>query len=372
MADSDFAPNPPRHWRPHHLGAARTSARVVLAVKNFAAIPGVCHIGLGVTASNTMRVLRRAGYYCEVVAAQTTPELRAKVQTLQDDAARTGKVPVSHVVVSAPSWVQPDHFKTLALEHPDVEWVQLNHSGCAYLSIDKYGIRNIRAVADLSLELHNVRVAGNNPRFCRWTERAVGPCLQLPNLYDPETFREPVPPRVRPQPGGVLRVGCFGASRPWKNQLTAAESAVELARTIGVEVHLFVNSKRPDGGERMVESRAELFAGQRDCKLVEVPWEPWATFRRTLSTMHLLYQPSYDETFNVVTADGIAEGVPSVVTSAIEWAPRDWWAEPEDPGDLTKVALHLLHDPFAVEDGRRALRGYTAGGLEMWKDYLGR
>ena len=371
-APTDFAPNPPRAWRPHQCGPTRASARVVLAVKNFASTPGVCHIGLGVTAANTMRVLRRAGYYCEVLAAQTAPELRAKIAALQDDARRTGKIPVSHVIVSAPSWVQPGDFKALALDHADVEWVQLNHSGCAYLSIDKFGVRNIRAVAELALELHNVRVAGNNPRFVRWMDRAVAPCLHLPNLYDPETFREPLPPRQRPLPGSVLRVGCFGASRPWKNQLTAAESAVELARTLGVEVHLYVNSKRPDGGERMIEARGELFHRQRDCKLVEVPWEAWATFRRTISTMHLLYQPSFDETFNVVTADGIAEGVPSVTTSAIEWTPRDWWADPCDPGSLTKVALHLLHDPYAVADARAALKAYTAAGLELWREYLGR
>jgi hypothetical protein len=248
--------------------------------------------------------------------------------------------------------------------------VQLNHSGCAYLSIDKFGVRNIREVAALQQETHNVRVAGNNPRFTQWVESAIGSCLLLPNLYDTESFVKPFP--ARKTWGNVLRVGCFGAARPWKNQLTAALSAVQLARTLGVQVELHVNSKRPDGGERMIESRLELFDGMRDCRLIDVPWERWADFRRTISTMHLLYQPSFDETFNVVTADGIAEGVASVTTSAIEWSPRSWWADPCDPNDLTKVALQLLHDPHAVEDGRRALTDFTSAGLERWKDYLGR
>ena len=40
----------------------------------------------------------------------------------------------------------------------------------------------------------------------------------------------------------------------------------------------------------------------------------WPRFRDIVRTMDLLFSPSFDETFCVVCADGIAEGVPSVVT----------------------------------------------------------
>lgn len=317
-----------------------------------------------------MKMLRKAGYYCECLAAQTTSELQSGLEKLVADTHKEQKTPVSHVIISAPSWVQPDDFKRLALDYPDIEFVQLNHSGVAYLSIDKFGIRNIRDVSSLETEVHNVRVAGNNPRFVNWMERAVGPCLHLPNLYDIDSFVNPYPnPKVF---GNTLRVGCFGASRPWKNQLTAALAAVQLAKTLGVHVELYVNSKRPDGGERMIESRSELFQGMKDVRLVDVPWERWSTFRKTIGTMHLLFQPSFDETFNVVTADGIAEGVASVVAPGIEWAPPDWQAEPSDPNDLVKTAVHLLHDPHAVEDGRRALTNYVKHGLDRWSHYLGK
>lgn len=360
----------PYNSRPHLIEPTKKSARVILAVKNFAAVKGCSHIGLGVTASNTLKVLRRAGYYCEVVAAQSADELRRKIVAEQELTRRDEKIQISHVIVSAPSWVQPDQFKDFALDYPDIEWVQLNHSGVAYLSIDKYGIKNIREVSALEQEIHNVKVAGNNPRFVQWMRAAIGPCLHLPNLYDTESFIKPY--TAKKVYGSVLKVGCFGASRPWKNQLTAALSVVQLAKTLGVEVELHVNSKRPDGGERMIESRAELFAGMRDCRLVDVPWERWSDFRKTISTMHLLYQPSFDETYNVVTADGIAEGVATVGSDSIQWLPKDWCADPHDPHDLTKTAVHLLHDPNAIEDGRRALIDYTNLGLEMWKSYLGR
>lgn len=358
------------HFRPHHIDKACHSARVLLCIKNFAAIKNVCHIGLGITAVNTMKVLRKQGYYVEVVTAQTTPELREKLEVIIEDTLKHGKLPVSHAIISAPSWVQPIDFKMLALDYPDIDWVQLNHSGCAYLSIDKYGIKNIREVSGLSQEHHNIKVAGNNPRFVQWMNRTIGPCLHIPNLYDTDSFVKPYV--MKKDWGDTLRVGSFGASRPWKNQLTSAESAVQLAKTLGCKLEFFVNSKRPDGGERMVESRLELFDGMRDCKIIDVPWEKWPDFRKTVGTMHLMYSASFDETYCVVVADGIAEGVASVVSPGIEWCPPSWQAEPCDPNDLTKTALHLLHDPHAVEDGRDHLIKYTNNGIELWKNYLGR
>lgn len=192
-------------------------------------------------------------------------------------------------------------------------------------------------------------------------------CLLLPNLYDTETFINPIPPRKL---GGTLRIGSFGAGRPWKNQLVAAESAVQLARSLGVKLELWVNSKRPDGGERMIESRMELFDDLPGCKLIDVPWARWPRFRDITATMHLLFQPSFDETFNVVTADGIAEGVPSVTDSSIEWTPKSWWCQPEDPSSLVNVAQHLLSDHNAVYPARVQLQQYVNLGIGRWLDYL--
>lgn len=144
-----------------------------------------------------------------------------------------------------------------------------------------------------------------------------------------------------------------------------------LARALGMNLELYVNSKRPDGGERMIESRAELFAGLPHAKLVDVPWASWPNFRDITGNMHLLIQPSFDETFNVCTADGIAEGVPSVTTSALEWTPKSWWAEPEDPHDIAQVGMGLLHHAQnSVDQGRMALTKYVAQGLHRWTDFL--
>ncbi len=361
--------------RPHDVDPSIQSARVILAIKNFSKVPGVCHIGLGVTAANTQKVLRSVGAQAEVWSinaqklnsGQTIREaaLLWKQLAKHENDAR----PITHVIVSSPAWIQPQDFHNLAMRWPDTTFIQLSHSGAAYLSIDKYGIRNIRDVAALSEQFHNVKVAANNERVCRELNSLCGvDTLYLPNLYDTSSYVNPAPPH---RLGNVLRVGSFGASRPWKNQLNAAAAAVMLAKNLGCSLELYVNSKRPDGGERMIESRQEMFDGMPHAKLVDVPWASWPRFRDISATMHLLIQPSFDETFNVVTADGIAEGVPSVTTSAIEWTPRNWWALPEDPSDIMNVGIGLLHGSAqAVHEGRVALEKYVTLGLHRWVQYL--
>lgn len=349
---------------PHSINPQKHTARIILAVKNFASIPGVCHIGLGVTATNTMKVLRDNGWFCEAWAIQKTSELHDKLII----ASKDGLQPVSHVIVSAP-WIPANRFKQFCLEFPNIEFILLNHSGCAFLSIDKFGIQTNRECIDLELHVHNFKVAGNNIRFVNWIKNAFGvPCLCLPNLYDITSFINPYP---RKEINNILRLGSFGAGRPWKNQLCAAEAAVEIGRCLGVDIELYVNSKRPDGGERMIESRKELFNNLRGCKLIEVPWEMWSKFRVTVGHMHLMLQPSFSETFNVVTADGIAVGVASVTSSAIEWSPQNWWPHNlDDPHDITKTALYLLGDKNAVDEGRAALTKYVENGIIQWEKYL--
>ncbi len=87
--------------------------------------------------------------------------------------------------------------------------------------------------------------------------------------------------------------------------------------------------------------------------------------------MHVLLQPSFTESFNVVTADGIAAGVPTVTSEAIDWVPSMWQANADNAGEVARVAEYLLRSPHAIEDGRAALASYAAAGLRAWTKYLG-
>ncbi len=114
----------------------------------------------------------------------------------------------------------------------------------------------------------------------------------------------------------------------------------------------------------------QMMNGLAHVKLVENGWQPWPQFRQTVRHMHLLLQPSYTESFNVVTADGVAEGVPSVVSAAIDWAPRSWIAPVDDANAMARVGRRLLESRWAVRQGRAALKEHNRRALCPWEEFL--
>jgi len=361
----DFAHEDHSSRRPHHVAPNLATVRVVFVIHRYKTPMNGSDSGLGVTINSTARVLRRNGVHAESWDVLTIEDLFSRLERDHWQSERR----ITHVVVNTPNFVPPEKFGELAQRWHDIEFVQLNHTGLAYLCIDRNGPKDIRAVLDLQRSTHNIKVAGNNPRF-EWFDLAYGvKPLLLPNLYDCDTFVAMTPARRDTDP---LRIGCFGENRPWKNQGIAAMAGISIARRLNVQLEFYVNADRWEQTWPYSRARAELYDNLPGCKLTTIPWLPWAQFRRLIGTMDLCVHPSWDETFCCVVADGIAEGVPSVVTGAMEWAPRTWRStEPFDPANVAAVGLQLLHDRAnAVHDGRRALQTYVKEGIRLWIDYL--
>lgn len=366
MRTPDFTHEDVVARRPHHVAPSVASAHIILVSELMGQPkPAGSAAGLDVTVNNTAKVLRRAGVQVDIWTVRDAGEL---IQKLEVADWRTR--PITHVIVNNPRFIPPDKFAEMAGKRGDVEFVQLNHSGLAYLSIDDWGVFNIKAVLDLETALHNVRVAVNNPRNQRWLNGNFGVnALLLPNLYDTESFRNPIPSRSNHDP---LRVGSFGAGRPWKNPEIAVEAAMTMARRLGVNLELYVNSGHWDTGGKQAAARDQLLLDVPWAKVIQIGWQVWPKFRRTVAAMDILLSPSFDETFCVVCADGIAEGVPSVVTGAMEWTPQTWWAQqPWDQESVAFVGMALLHDtPGAIHAGRQALTEYVESGTRKWVEYL--
>lgn len=370
MRQPDFSNEQAVSRRPHTVAPSLASVRLVLVYPVWAPILPGSDAGLSNIIRNTMNVLRRAGVHCEAWQVKNDQDLLAKME----EQKWTSDRPITHVVINPPlGYDHPKIFQDLAHRWPDVEFVQLNHSGMAYISINPNAFEVIHDLLNLEMSSHNVLIAGNNPRYTSWLEETFGkPALLLPNLYDTTTYLNPVTSRCHPDP---IRIGSFGEARPWKNQLIAAESALTLARRLGVRVELYVIQERwPNTPSwEQAQARVQLYSNQPNARLVTIPWEVWPKFRKTVGSMDIMLSPSFDETFCCIVADGIAEGVPSVVTGAIEWAPRDWWAEPWEWSDIVSRATSLLQNRIgAVQAGRKALDAYVKSGVQHWIEYLTR
>lgn len=335
-----------------------TDGRVVLAYKNFAANKNISHIGLGVAAMNTAKTVRDNNIAAEVWPISNADGLRSRLDRS-----------ISHVVVSAP-WIPTVEWQRITTEFPGIRFAVNCHSNVGFLQADTNGVKLVREAMEVERATWNFHVAGNSVKFCRWVRDAYQvPCTYLPNLYHVAPGHQPVRPLYQ---GGTLRIGAFGATRPLKNFMSAAAAAVEIAARMHTSLELWVSSGRAEGGYGILEALRAMVNGLPYVKLVEAGWQSWPKFRDIVRHMHLLMQPSYTESFNMVTADGIAEGVPSVVSDAIDWAPDHWKACADDVSEIARAGRSLLSDPYAAGDGMRALLAHNAAGLRSWIDFLSR
>lgn len=334
--------------------------RVVLVYKNMPVAHHVSHIGLGVSSLNTAKVLRGQGVMCDV-----WPIMNAK--GLAERIAATVPRP-THVIIGAPWLPTLDLQAYLVFRFPEIQFAVVCHSNVGFMQADPQAIKNFREDLDLEQGALNFTAGGNSNRFCEWITSAFSrPCTFLPNLY----FMETDEPKHHPEwCGGTIRIGSFGAVRQLKNHITSAAAALTIADSLHAHVEFHFSLGRIEGGNVVVGAIRNMLLGLPNITLVEDEWYQWPAFRRLVRSMHLLMQPSHSESFNLVTADGASECVPSVVSDAIDWAPRDWKAEIDDTLSVASTGLQLLRNPRAGAEGFKALLDYNKAGVRAWRRWL--
>lgn len=353
--------------RPHAVASSGLgSVKVINAIRK-TKTPTGSHLGLMVTIGGTVRVLRQAGIDAYAWEVESADELWSRLEQ-----EHYGERKPTHVIINTPQLVGPWKTREMARKWPNTEFATLSHTAVVCQHIDGDGTGKNRQIALDSEVLDNVKLAYNNERSVRAVRGAYRrPALYLPNLYDVTTFADPVRARRDHDP---LRIGAFGIPRHGKNPIAAAYAALELAERLGVAMQYFVNDDPWGKTYRDIwHTRAQLFRGTRHV-IIPVGWLPWPEFRLKIAQMDICLNPSWDESFNVTVADGIAVGVPSVVTRAMEWTPPAWQVtDPHDTTQIVTTSMALLHDPLgAVHDGRDALKRYVRDGVATWIGYLTR
>jgi hypothetical protein len=333
--------------------------RVALIFKDFAAWLRSSCVGLHVAGYATAEVLREHGI--EVVVFPVRNNIDAVIAI--DNYNETHDMPLTHVIISAP-WLSVWDATMLVENYPGTQFVILSHSNVGFLQADPWGVELLRQYQYIAATHPNLKVGGNSERFARWMKRAYGgEVVLLPNLYPMAGCLQ-----AKRWNGERLKVGAFGAVRPFKNFMTAAGAALVLQQSYNVPVEFHMSS----GGESepTVAAIEQMFADVDGITLVRHPWAYWDDFVELVGKMDLLIQVSYTESFNMITADGIAMGVPSVVSPAITWAPDCWKADPDDAVAVAEIGKRLLDYRLLANAGREALLKHNKKSLDCWIDYL--
>jgi hypothetical protein len=167
----------------------------------------------------------------------------------------------------------------------------------------------------------------------------------------------------------TIKIGAFGAIRPEKNFMTAAAAAVAIHSLLDIPIELHMSTGGEGCNSTTLPAIVQMTEGIPGIKLIRHDWETWDKFIQLVSTMDLMIQVSYTESFNMITADGISVGVPSVVSPVIYWAPDSWKADPDNAVNVAKVGIRLLtSDQHHL--GLHALNSHNKYAFKDWKKWL--
>lgn len=319
-----------------------------------------CHQGLGITADSTALSLREQRLDATAYPVSNGEYVWSQLAGPWSDA--------THVVLEAP-FVDAPFLGKLFAAFPNKRFTLVYHSNLGFLAQDGFAGASLPLYMALESQSKNFCVAANSQKLAEAMQAATGlPFTWLPNLYHlpAQTRREREPWRA----GHVLNVGLFGASRVLKNWLTATVATMIMARTLGAPVRFHVSTGRDEGAAQSRQNLQAILGLNPAVTLVSVPWLSHDDFLRYLYGLDMLLQPSFTETFNNVTADGCACGVPSVVSPAVGWAPADWIAEPDSAVSIAKVGCALMRNRNAGLEGWKALDAHNQDARLAWTQWL--
>lgn len=282
----------------------------------------------------------------------------------------------SHVIIEA-LWVVPQKFAVLQKLHPMVTWIIRLHSEMPFMAGEGMAMDWLGDYSRFS----NILIGINAPRMLgeirlylghlnNWsqaeTKRRV---IYMPNFYPQEHVTKSVD-----RDKSVIDVGCFGAVRLLKNHVVQAFAAIQFAENNNKRLRFHINAGRIEmQGQPVLNNLKGMFQQIHGLghELVNHTWVPRQEFLKICADMDVGMQASLSETFNIVGADLISQGVPVVGTKEIPWLPGVVCADPTSSQDIAKkLQLAYDHPESIVEKSQFSLNAYTSEVKEIWHKYF--
>jgi hypothetical protein len=273
----------------------------------------------------------------------------------------------THVIIEA-LWVVPSKFEVLCKLHPNVKWVIRLHSEIPFLANEGMAMDWI---AEYS-KFDNIIISCNSPQTTKDIEfylthkLGVTKKVQfLPNFY-PQNYKT----KSFNRRSDIINVGCFGAVRPLKNHLIQAIAAIKFADKIGKKLHFHINSDRVEQkGEPILNNLIATFEqlNHKGHKLIHHEWSVREQFIELCSTMDIGIQVSFNETFNIVGADIVSQGVPLVASPEIPWVSKLFITRQTNTDDIVDSLLCTYRfSGINVILNQTYLKSYTNNSKRIW------
>lgn len=277
------------------------------------------------------------------------------------------------IVIIEALWVVPEKFEVLTKLHPKVKWIVRLHSALPFIANEGIAMKWIFDYVKFS----NVIVSCNDSRLYKelqflfnlkfgWLDSSIESKL----LYQPNYYLVSSTEKELDYDKSIIDIGCFGAIRPLKNQLTQAVAAILFANSIGKRLYFHINGDRLEmKGEPVLHNLIDLFKHFESCghKLVIHDWTHHHHFKRLIGEMDLNMQVSLTETFNLVSADSITRGVPLVASKEVFWSSPYFWADPTSTDSIVEKLQFAYDCPdFNVSVNLGLLEQFNTKSKSLW------
>ncbi len=271
-------------------------------------------------------------------------------------------------------WVVPSKFEVLTKLHPKVRWIIRLHSEMPFMagegmSMDwlgdyvsypqvSIGINAPRMLKEISLYLKLKQGWSDNETTSR--------ILYMPNFYPQYYTNKKINFNKE-----YIDISCFGAVRPLKNHLLQAFASLDFAESIGKKLNFHINIGRIEmQGSPVIHNLLNLFEQLSNTghRLIGHTWTPREKFLDICREIDIGLQCNFSETFNIVSADLLSQGVPILGSKEIPWSSRLFNADPTESKDITKVLHRIYNLPkINVMLNQHNLTKYTNQSRLIWK-----
>lgn len=281
----------------------------------------------------------------------------------------------THVIIEA-LWVVPSKFAELIKLHPEITWIVRLHSEMPFMAGEGMAmdwIGDYVSYPQVHIGVNAPRMYDEISTYLRLKGVSQDRVVFLPNFYPQEYAK--AKPKAKPKvESDVINIGCFGAVRLLKNHLIQAIGALKFAEKLGLKLRFHINMNRIEmQGDPAMRNLQALFSqiSETGHQLVGHEWAPREGFLKICSTMDLGLQVSFSETFNIVGADLISQGVPLIGSSEIPWSCDLFNADPVDSDKIATALERAYHFPkFNVWMNSHNLTKYTDETRKVWLNYL--
>lgn len=248
----------------------------------------------------------------------------------------------THIIIET-LWLDPSDLIPVTNKYSQIHWSVRDHSDSCFRVLEPNAFSWIYRYLDAGIV-----VIGNSLRSftdIRLMAIAAGYDPRLV-LYGPNVYNVPHPSffdDYEDKDHSTIDIGCFSAVRLMKNHITQALAAISTSRYLDVPLRFHINSYEiPGYVDPILNNLVALFEPIPQCTLVRHGWLNREDFLSLMGTMDLCSQVSFTETFNIVTADAMAQRIPVITSSEVPWIGSYAYREPTDIGDISSGYLEIL------------------------------